>query len=312
MQFDADAYDSAKKDIQKTLAVLNGHLATRTYLVGHKITLADIVVVTALVDLYKRVFSTEFRKPYANVNRWFTTCINQPQFAKVIGKVDFADKEEMAAGAGAAKAKPAAADKGKQAQAQPAKKDEKKKEEKPKAAAQEDDDGVPIEKKAKNPLDSLPPSTMNLDATKKLYFEKKLGNALPEFWTQFWQNFDNAGFSVHFADYKYNDDNRVYFMTANLLNGFIQRLDEWRKYGFGNVVMLGKDEDTAPFPLKGAFIFRGTEFPATLKDDCGDVEYYTWTKVDTKNEAQRKRVQELFMANDKLDGLAVLEQKWFK
>ena len=28
-----------------------------------------------------------FRGPYANVNRWFVTIVNQPQFKKVIGEV---------------------------------------------------------------------------------------------------------------------------------------------------------------------------------------------------------------------------------
>ncbi len=27
-----------------------------------------------------------FRQAYANVNRWFTTCINQPQFKTVLGE----------------------------------------------------------------------------------------------------------------------------------------------------------------------------------------------------------------------------------
>lgn len=32
------------------------------------------------------------RKILTNVTRWFTTCINQPQFLKVLGKVTFCEK----------------------------------------------------------------------------------------------------------------------------------------------------------------------------------------------------------------------------
>lgn len=32
------------------------------------------------------------RKDLTNVTRWFTTCINQPQFLKVLGKISFCEK----------------------------------------------------------------------------------------------------------------------------------------------------------------------------------------------------------------------------
>jgi len=56
-------------------------------MVGHRITLADIVVACALVDPYQSVFGADFGEKFMNVNRWFSTCINQPNFAKVLGKV---------------------------------------------------------------------------------------------------------------------------------------------------------------------------------------------------------------------------------
>lgn len=39
-----------------------------------------------------QVFDDNFREPYGNVNRWFTTCINQPIFKKVIGDVKLCEK----------------------------------------------------------------------------------------------------------------------------------------------------------------------------------------------------------------------------
>ena len=33
-----------------------------------------------------------FRKPYGNVNRWFTTLVNQPQFKQVLGAVTLCEK----------------------------------------------------------------------------------------------------------------------------------------------------------------------------------------------------------------------------
>ena len=42
-----------------------------------------------------QVLEPQFRQPFQNVNRWFTTLIHQPQFEAVIGK-NFALCEKMA------------------------------------------------------------------------------------------------------------------------------------------------------------------------------------------------------------------------
>ena len=96
MKFDKEAYECAKKDMFKTMGVLDQHLLTRTYLVGNAITLADIATVCALVDLYRMVFDKETRDEFTNVTRWLNTCINQKEFKKVIGEVSFAKEEARA------------------------------------------------------------------------------------------------------------------------------------------------------------------------------------------------------------------------
>lgn len=39
-----------------------------------------------------QVLEPSFRQPYNNVNRWFITCINQPQFKVVLGEVKLCEK----------------------------------------------------------------------------------------------------------------------------------------------------------------------------------------------------------------------------
>jgi len=97
--FNATATGKAKEDLAKALGVLEKHLADKTYLVGHKITLADIVVVSALLYPFKFVADAAYRKPFPNVMRWFTTCVNQPAFEAVVGTVVLAEKEMTASGA---------------------------------------------------------------------------------------------------------------------------------------------------------------------------------------------------------------------
>lgn len=93
MSFNQEIYDECKKDMAAALRVLNDHLLNNTFLVGHEVTLADITVVCALLDLYSKVFTPAFLGAFPNVTRWFTTCINQGAFAKVIGKVQFCTQE---------------------------------------------------------------------------------------------------------------------------------------------------------------------------------------------------------------------------
>lgn len=39
-----------------------------------------------------QVLEPSFRQPFVNVNRWFVTCLNQPQFKAVLGEVQLCEK----------------------------------------------------------------------------------------------------------------------------------------------------------------------------------------------------------------------------
>ena len=49
------ATEQAKEDVKRVLTVLNQHLNTRTFLVGERISLADITVACSMLWLYKQV-----------------------------------------------------------------------------------------------------------------------------------------------------------------------------------------------------------------------------------------------------------------
>lgn len=92
LQYNKQAVDRAKEDIKMAMKALNAHLLTRTYLVGERISLADISVACTLLQLYTNAFDPEFRKPYQNVNRWFMTIVNQANFKKVVGDIKLCAK----------------------------------------------------------------------------------------------------------------------------------------------------------------------------------------------------------------------------
>lgn len=82
----------SQEDLLRDLKKLDGMLHTRTYLVGERITLADISIFTVLLPLYEHVFDSHHRKSYTNLNRWFSTILNQPQVKSVVKSFSFCTK----------------------------------------------------------------------------------------------------------------------------------------------------------------------------------------------------------------------------
>ncbi len=93
---------------------------------------------------------------------------------------------------------------------------------------------------------------------------------------QFWPTFDYNLYTMWEATYKYNDENTIGWKTANLIGGFLQRLEEARKVGYGVVVMTG---DSAPFCLSACFMFKYKEVPTFVKDSA-DYDSYDFKQID--------------------------------
>ncbi|GBM41514.1 Elongation factor 1-gamma [Araneus ventricosus] len=55
VQFNKQSTEKAKEDVKRILQILNDHLLHSTYLVGERITQADISVVCNLLSLYQLV-----------------------------------------------------------------------------------------------------------------------------------------------------------------------------------------------------------------------------------------------------------------
>ena len=66
---------------------MNGILAAQTFLVGERITYADITCALTLRSAYENVLTPEWRAAFPHVNRWFMTVINQPGVKSVVGDV---------------------------------------------------------------------------------------------------------------------------------------------------------------------------------------------------------------------------------
>lgn len=96
MPANAELKEKSKKDAMKALALLNKHLESFTYMVGHQITLADISLCCVMAEAVRLVLGPEERKGLGNLMRWFNLCIAQPEISKVLGKVQMCSGEAAA------------------------------------------------------------------------------------------------------------------------------------------------------------------------------------------------------------------------
>ncbi|KAG9133738.1 hypothetical protein Leryth_018437 [Lithospermum erythrorhizon] len=286
----APAEEAAIAALKRALGALNTHIASNTYLVGHLVTLADIVMGCNLSIGFRMIMTKSFTSEFPHVERYFWTIVNQPNFKKIIGELKQAETV------------PAVPSKKPQAKEEP-KKEAKKEEPKPQAEQEE----AP-KPKAKNPLDLLPPSKMILDDWKRLYSNTK-SNFREVAVKGFWDMYDPEGYSLWFCDYKYNDENTVSFVTLNKVGGFLQRMDLARKYAFGKMLIIGAE---GPYKVKGLWLFRGKEIPKFIMDEVYDMELYDWKQVDINDEEQKERASQMIEDYEPFEGEPLLDAKCFK
>lgn len=176
-----------------------------------------------------------FRSHYPNVNRWFSTCVHQPQFIKVLGKdIKLCDKPSG---------------KGKENKS-PAKEVAKpKKEEKPKKEASPPAEPAPP-KESKDPLSALPKGSWDMDDFKRFYSNNDEDKSVP----YFWEKFDKEHYSIWRCDYKYPEELAMVFMSCNLIGGMFQRLEKLRKNAFASVCLFGENNNSS---ISGIWVWRG-------------------------------------------------------
>merc|ERR1711963_758702 len=184
VQYNKQDTERAKDQIKKVLQILNDHLLTRTFVVGERISLADISLVCNLQMLYEQVLDPSFRKAYQNANRWFSTMVNQPNVKKVLGDVKLCEKMAQF--------------------------DAKKYNELHGKAG-----GDNKKEKKKDPFANEAKGNMDLDAFKRCYSNTKdmEGEAIP----YFWEHFDKEAYSIWVGDYTESLKGKMGFQVGNLV-----------------------------------------------------------------------------------------------
>ncbi|KAG0057668.1 hypothetical protein BGZ83_005607 [Gryganskiella cystojenkinii] len=270
------------------------HLIKKTFLVGERVTLADISAATGLFAGFKLLFDATFRKEFPAVTRWFNTIVNQTHFKAVAG--EFVHCETTL----------------KFTPPKKEKKEEKPKAEKPKAAEkpkkveEEAEETFQDAPKPKSKLDLLPAAKMSLDEWKRQYSNSDTPVACK--WL--WENIDlTTDYSFWKVDYKYNDELTKLYMSNNLAGGLMNRLERARKYAFGCLVVAGEDNANI---ITGYFIVRGVADEMVEEvTDAADYESYDWVKVNVDEETKLK-INQVFAWEGTVEGKPIMDGKVFK
>lgn len=281
-------FNDASKGIKDALRSLDQSLKT-DYLTGAKLTVADVVLAVTFMMAFQVLLDQGFKKAAPKACAWFERVAAVPEFISVFGKVKMAKK--------ALKPVIKTEEKPKKQQQQQAAK--------PKPAEGEE------EKKEKNPLDCLPPSSFNLFDFKTFYVNcaDKAGEGMVEFEKQY----DPEGYSFWFFHYeKFGSEGQVYYKFENLLKGFLQRLDHFRKHAFGKMCILNEEPS---LEIQGVFVLRGQVIPQELIDHP-QFEYFQQRKLDIKVDADKKLIGEFFSSADgqegTVNGMKVQISLWHK
>lgn len=301
----------AKEDLKLVFNCLNEFLKTRTFLVGDRVTLADVSLAADLLLAYQHVVDESFRQPFVNVNRWFTTVVNQPNVSKVFGAVtlcvtvpEFCAKKhaEHKKGAEVKAAKP-------KAEPKPAKAAEPKpaKAAKPKEDEEEEEDPALLEPKQNDPFAEMPKGTFNMDEFKREYSNKDTATvALPYFWSHFEKDF----YSLWYCEYKYANELTQVFMSSNLIGGMFQRIEKLRKNAFASMAVFGEANNNT---IAGVWFWKGQELVFPLCNDwTTDYESYSWRKLNPEDEKDKKLVNDFFMWQGEVGGKKFSSGKIFK
>src|SRR3954469_16177260 len=93
--YNKKAVEDSQKAALKAVSVVEAHLAKNTYLVGERITLADLFSVGIISRGFEFFFDKQWRSEHPNVSRWFETVYNQPIYSAVAARYSLLDTPKL-------------------------------------------------------------------------------------------------------------------------------------------------------------------------------------------------------------------------
>ena len=291
MEHDKDLVNESGKELLNNLKLVNKHLEGKKYLVGDRMTLADVVLVNKIRLLFMMIYTDGLRThQLKNLNDYFTSIMETPEAKKAYGRTLLCKQPVRAY------VKPKE-DKKKEEKKKEEKKKEEKKEEEPKPKP-----------KPKNPLDELPPSKLELEVFKRAFLNNK---DKEDAMNKFWEIYDPEGYSLWWMEYQnLPEDGKVLFRNSNSKGMFLQKLDNFRKYAFAAHGVYGSEGD---YKIRGVWMWRGTDIPNEMKEH-DNFPYMTVRKLDINKPEDKQMVHDYWTKvneTDQVDGRFAADVDYF-
>ncbi len=284
-----ESADKANNRLKEFMRTLDAHLKDKDFVMGSRLTLADVTLFRELKYFFQLVFPKGLRdKLFPNATKWFQRMAETEEVKKAYGKILLCNqplkpfiKEEKQE---------------KKPEKKPEKHDDTKKEEPPK------------EKKKVNPLDELPPSKLELESFKRAFLNNK---DKEDAMNKFWEIYDPEGYSLWWVEYQnLPSECKILYRTSNSKGMFLQKCDAVRRYAFAVHGVYGVEND---YKVRGMWMFRGKEIPQEMKDN--DLyEYLTFRRIDINNPQDKQLVHDYWTKldeNDEVEGRKCADCEYF-
>ena len=287
-----ESADKANERLKGFMRTLDAQLKDKEYVMGAKLTLADVCLFRELKYFFQLVFPKGLRdKVFPNVTKWFQKMAETEEVKKVYGKILLCNQP----------LKPFIQEQ------KEVKKPEKKQEKKPEKKPEEGEE-PPKEKKKVNPLDLLPPSKLELETFKRAFLNNK---DKEDAMNKFWEIYDPEGYSLWWVEYQnLPTECKILFRTSNSKGMFLQKCDAVRRYAFAVHGVYGVEDD---YKIRGCWMFRGTEIPQEMKDN--DLyEYLTFRKLDINKPEDKQLVHDYWTKlneTDEVEGRKCADVEYF-
>ena len=344
-ELNKDDYNRDNNKIKEYLKCLEKELEKNEFIIGNKITLADISLFAKTRFLMMFHLPEQMRnKLFPKLNKWFENLMNTKEAMKAYGrtvlcktpmkpfagkinknKPEKENKENKENKEEKDKNKEKEKDKNKNKKDKKEKKDKQKdkkeneQKEKPKQEKKEKEKEpyipglleVPrfnIKEIENNPLDSLPPSKFDLSKFKEEFINSKdKATSLNNFWT----NFDQEGYSLWYIEYNNSPNECVtLFRTCVIKGDILEQLKYFKKYCFG---VLGAYGGNGAYKIKGCLLWRGKDIPEEIKAiNC--FNKMSFRKLDCNEEKDKELVKEYWTKineNEKVFDLPAIDARYF-
>ncbi|KAF1731012.1 Elongation factor 1-gamma 1 [Beauveria bassiana] len=84
--YNKQAVDDAAKEEERAVAVVEKYLSEHTYLVGERLSLADLYSAGIISRGFDYFYDAKWRQAHPATTRWYETIVNQPIYSDIVGK----------------------------------------------------------------------------------------------------------------------------------------------------------------------------------------------------------------------------------